>query len=160
MKSELIIQHKDGRQVIGVEPATLRLPGEHAFPYWTKDNISYFRKDGWELFEDWNRPAAKSVMKAVSIEHDEWKIVSGVQPVWYGDRSGIEGWTKEGAMRYKLEGWREVKEKKWGLVDTSIDRDGKTLVAWVNNPVDTYPVHFNLEEGYRWKTVLIEKELP
>lgn len=161
MKSNVIIQHKDGRQVIGVEPATLRLPGEHAFPYWTKDNISYFRKDGWEAllrgFIPGVEPPARG-RRVVTIEHDKHGVIGGAKESFLMlDGTPYSCWEKNGATYFS--GWREVKEKKWGPVDTSIERDGKTLVAWVNNPVDTYPMHFNLGNGYRWSNVLIEKEL-
>ena len=98
-------------------------------------------------------PAEENVDKAdtVIIEHDQWGRVEGV------DKSGFN-WRKNGALYTHLDGWMEVKPKRWVPVEVAIKEGGLVALANVNNN-KFMPRHFNLDPGYRWKTVEIEREV-
>ena len=102
-------------------------------------------------------PAEENVSETVTIEHDQWGRVEGVynanSVAFFKKERGVEMWYN------KNEGWREVKPTRWVPMDYEIQREGKTLVAWVNASAETYPMHFHLGKGYRWKTVEIEREV-
>lgn len=83
----------------------------------------------------------------VTIEHDQWGRVEGVER----DTLGAP-WAKNGACYYPGDGWREVKPRRWVPVETWIGARGDSTT------LDVADVVLHLPLGYRWKTVEIERE--
>ena len=96
---------------------------------------------------------------SITIEHDQWGRVEGVEKAW--SPRDLSHWAKEENGRKTIfnesKGWREVKPKRWVPVCVAFDGSMRNLkIGSRNNP---YEVYFILPEGYRWKTVEIEREV-
>ena len=94
----------------------------------------------------------------VDIEHDQWGRVEGVIKAW--SPRDLSHWAKEENGRKTIfnesKGWREVNPTRWVPVCVAFDGSMRNLkIGSRNNP---YEVYFILPEGYRWKTVEIERE--
>ena len=99
-------------------------------------------------------PTEEKMSEKVTIEHDQWGIVAGVcnanSSAFFKKERGVEMWYN------KNDGWREVRSKRWVPVCVAFDGSMRNLkIGSRNNP---YEVYFILPEGYRWKTVEIERE--
>ena len=110
----------------------------------------YYESEGWREMCD--KP------QVFIIEHDQWGRVEGVGKAW--SPRDLSHWMKEENGRKTIfnesKGWREVKPKRWVPVCVAFDGSMRNLkIGSRNNP---YEVYFILPEGYRWKTVEIERE--
>jgi hypothetical protein len=85
----------------------------------------------------------------MKIEHDQHGRVDGVDQVWYGDHSGIEGWVKEGAMRFASDGWREVQEKWQGDVTSQVQVGENTIRIYDHRNI--IQLQYCFSGGYRFK---------
>lgn len=86
-------------------------------------------------------------MDKVIIEHPEHGRVEGAVLSIHG-----VSWLKDGAHRYRDDGWREVKPKKWVFCNVQISGTLPCL-----DTLDLNGFVYRLQPGYRWKRVEIEK---
>lgn len=96
----------------------------------------------------------------VTIEHAEHGRVEGVKAGVFGPSPGLDGWIKGGAVRFVIDGWREVRPKRWvqyAKQELQGDIRWKHLGVWFEG--DKTVTRFTLPEGYRWRAVEIEREV-
>ena len=93
--------------------------------------------------------------ETTTIEHDQWGRVEGVEKAW--SPRDLSHWAKEENGRKTIfnesKGWREVKPKRWEPVPVDLSIEAGRHVLRCDKSC------FILPQGYRWKTVEIERKV-
>lgn len=97
------------------------------------------------------RAAVSTDPETVTIEHDQWGRVDGVGRNMESCRPLNVMWEKDGACYTEFHGWREVKPTRWVPCEGIAYNEHSIFFQKPIEPV-------RLPDGYRWKTVEIERE--